>query len=82
MLADGDVLIVIEETSGGRRYAVHSHHGPQILCRTYAEAEAWSLDYARRVRAQVWLRGRHRLQLVIPRGVSGPTTSRLAVPGE
>lgn len=53
-LADGDALIVREETTEGPRFVVHSRRGPQVACRTYAEAETRAFAYAERAHAQAW----------------------------
>ena len=63
-LADGDVVIVRDETTNGSRYVVHGRCGPQLACRTYAEAEARSLSYAEQSRARVWYADARGLQLV------------------
>jgi hypothetical protein len=63
-IADGDAVIVREETPDGLRFVVHSRRSPQFTCRTYAEAEARTLAYAEHARAYAWYADGRGLQLV------------------
>jgi hypothetical protein len=63
-LADGDAVIIREETADGLQFVVHSRRGPQLACRTYAEAEARALAYAERARAHAWYADVRGLQLI------------------
>ena len=73
-IADGDAVIVPEETTSGRRFVVHGSRGPQFVCRTYAEAEARALSYAEHAGARVWYADACGLQLV-DSFVLAPTSS-------
>ena len=78
-LADGDAMIVREETTDGPRFVVHSRRAPQFACRTYTEAETRAVSYARRARTQVWSKNGHDLRLVnglAPEAISPPPPSR------
>ena len=63
-LVDGDALIVREEPKDGLRFVVYTHSGPQLICRTYAEAEAQACAYAERAHAHAWYADGRGLQLV------------------
>ena len=62
--AAGDTVIVRQDSSSSSRFVVHSGHGAQLACASYAEAEAHAASYAERARANVWYAERGRLQLV------------------
>ena len=57
-------MIVRQEPSSESRFVVHGSHGAQLVCSTYAEAEAQAASYAEPARANVWYVERGRLQLV------------------
>lgn len=80
-LADGDVVIVRDETTNGSRYVVHGRRGPQLVCRTYTEAEARSLSYAEQAGACVWYEDALGLQLVGTHGraASPPTAPQVGM---
>jgi len=63
-LADGDALVVRDESTDGLRFVVHTRRAPQLTCRTYAEAEARAIAYAERARAHVWYRDGRGFQLI------------------
>jgi hypothetical protein len=63
-LADGDAVIIRQETTDGPRFVVHSRRGPQLACRTYAEAEARAFAYAEQARAHAWYVDTRGLQLI------------------
>jgi len=74
-LADGDALIVREDTPDGLWFVVYSRREPQFKCSTYREAETRTLAYAEHARVHVWYaNGRSGLQLVgkLPRPASSP----------
>jgi hypothetical protein len=79
-IADGDAVIVREETPDGLRFVVHSRREPQFTCPTYSEAEARTLAYAEHARAHVWYANGHSgFQLVggSTRPASSPTHRRV-----
>jgi hypothetical protein len=80
-LADSDAVIVREETADGIQYVVHGRCGPQLMCRTYAEAEARAFDYAEHARAHAWYADGRGLQLVggNSRRLSSPTRRHVHV---
>ena len=80
-LADGDALIVREETTDGPRFVVHSRRGPQLACRTYAEAETRAMAYAERAHAQAWYRDGGGFQLISSGERPGLVARRGAVGG-
>ena len=59
-----DAVIVPEQTSSGLRFVVYGRLGPQLECRTYAEAEARALSYAEHASGCVWYAGELGFQLV------------------
>ena len=63
-IADGDAVIVREETPDGLRFVVHSRREPQFACGTYAEAEARTLAYTDHARAHAWYTDGHTFQLL------------------
>jgi hypothetical protein len=75
-LADGDVLVVRQESVDGLRFMVHSRRRPQFSCRTYAEAEGHALAYADRACMHAWYHDGHRLQLVSRIVAPSPTVGQ------
>ena len=67
-LAEDDALIVCDDTADAPRFVVHSYRGPQLVCRTFAEAEAHALAYTERARTHAWYRNGRGFQLVLKRG--------------
>jgi hypothetical protein len=65
-VADGDVVIVREETQEGVRFVVQSRLGARVAYRTYAEAETRAITHVVHARAHVWYADGRRLQLVHP----------------
>jgi len=80
-VADGDAVIVREETTDGPRFVVHSRRGPQLACRTYAEAEARASAHAERTRSYAWYADGRGFQRVgnRDRAVSSPTGRQVGV---
>jgi hypothetical protein len=78
--SEDDVVIVREDVAAGRRFVVHGSRGPQLVCKSYAEAEAQALAYAEHACTHAWYIEGRRLQLVgsfvrVP--VSPPATAQL-----
>lgn len=76
-IADGDAVIVKDDTPDGRRFVVYSRREPQFMCPTYAEAEAKVLAYAAHAHAHAWYaNGRGGLEILsdLPPGASFETS--------
>jgi hypothetical protein len=64
-VADGDAVIVRDDTPDGLRFVVYSRRSPQFACPTYVEAETRALSYATHARTHVWyMNGRDSVQLI------------------
>ncbi len=77
-VAENDAVIVLVLGGSGPQFAVHTNCGAQLLCRTYAEAAAAAVGYARRVHANAWYKGGLNLQLISTFAIGQPAV----VPGQ